>query len=134
MLEGIINQRKNILTVGEKGARKEQGKFPFALSWFSCLVDKYYNHSFIPYLAFTLLQTLEKGMATHSCILARKIPWTEEPWWATVHGVAMSQTPLSMHAASPDMVPGSHQEKYKEEGNLVLLQVHSLAVDTCMHN
>ena len=27
---------------------------------------------------------LEKGMATHSSILAWKIPWTEEPgaWWA----------------------------------------------------
>ena len=23
--------------------------------------------------------TLEKGMATHSSILARRIPWTEEP-------------------------------------------------------
>ena len=23
--------------------------------------------------------TLEKGMATHSCILAWRIPWTEEP-------------------------------------------------------
>ena len=23
---------------------------------------------------------LEKGMATHSSILAWKIPWTEEPW------------------------------------------------------
>ena len=22
-------------------------------------------------------------MATHSSILARRIPWTEEPWWAT---------------------------------------------------
>ena len=22
---------------------------------------------------------LEKGMATHSCILARRFPWTEEP-------------------------------------------------------
>ena len=33
---------------------------------------------------------LEKEMATHSSILAWKIPWTEEPgllWWATVHGV-----------------------------------------------
>ena len=30
---------------------------------------------------------LEKGMATHSCILVWRIPWTEEPWWATVHGV-----------------------------------------------
>ena len=24
-------------------------------------------------------EALEKGMATHSSILARKIPWTEEP-------------------------------------------------------
>ena len=31
---------------------------------------------------------LEKGMATHSSILAWRIPWTEEPgaWWATIHG------------------------------------------------
>ena len=34
----------------------------------------------------------EKGMATHSGILAWKISWTEEPWRATVHGVAKSQT------------------------------------------
>ena len=30
---------------------------------------------------------LEKEMATHSSILACRIPWTEEPGWATVHGV-----------------------------------------------
>ena len=33
---------------------------------------------------------LEKGMATHSSILAWKIPWTEEPGGATVHGVSKS--------------------------------------------
>ena len=27
-------------------------------------------------------------MASHSSILARRIPWTEEPGGATVHGVA----------------------------------------------
>ena len=37
----------------------------------------------------------EKVMAPHSSTLAWKIPWTEEPWWATVHGVAKSQTWLS---------------------------------------
>ena len=31
---------------------------------------------------------LEKEMATHSSILAWRIPWTEEPGGATVHGVA----------------------------------------------
>ena len=35
---------------------------------------------------------LEKGMATHSSILALRIPWTEEPDQAIVHGVAKSWT------------------------------------------
>ena len=39
---------------------------------------------------------LEKGMATHSSILAWRIPWTEEPGWGggevvTVHGVTKNQ-------------------------------------------
>ena len=34
-------------------------------------------------------------MAPHSSTLAWKIPWTEEPWWATVHGVDKSRTRLS---------------------------------------
>ena len=32
--------------------------------------------------------------ATHSSIVAWRIPWTEEPGWATVHGFAKSQTQL----------------------------------------
>ena len=35
---------------------------------------------------------LEKEMATHSSILAWRIPWTRGAWWATVHEVAKSQT------------------------------------------
>ena len=34
-------------------------------------------------------------MATHSSILAWEIIWTRGLWWATVHGVARSQTRLS---------------------------------------
>ena len=37
---------------------------------------------------------LEKEMATHSSILAWRIPWTEEPG-LVLHGVAKSQTRLS---------------------------------------
>ena len=33
---------------------------------------------------------LEKGMATHSCILAWRIPMDRHAWWVTVHGVAES--------------------------------------------
>ena len=35
---------------------------------------------------------LEKGMATHSSILAWRIPWTKESGRATVYGVAKSWT------------------------------------------
>ena len=43
---------------------------------------------------------LEKEMATYYSILAWRIPWTRGTWWATVHRVAKSRTPLnrlSMH-------------------------------------
>ena len=38
---------------------------------------------------------LEKGMATHSSILAWRIPRTEEPGGLQAHGVAKSRTQLS---------------------------------------
>ena len=37
----------------------------------------------------------EEGMTTHSSILAWRIPMDRGAWWATVHGVAESQTRLS---------------------------------------
>ena len=46
----------------------------------------------------TLLQSLgqedplEEGMAIHSSIPAWRIPWTEEPSGATVHGIAKNWT------------------------------------------
>ena len=38
---------------------------------------------------------LEEGMATHSSILAWRIPVDRGAWQAAVHGVAKSQTRLS---------------------------------------
>ena len=35
---------------------------------------------------------LEEGMSTHSSILAWRIPMDRGAWWATIHGVAKSQT------------------------------------------
>ena len=35
---------------------------------------------------------LEEGMATHSRILAWRIPWTEEPGWLQAMGVIKNQT------------------------------------------
>ena len=38
---------------------------------------------------------LEEGIATHSSILAWRIPMDRGAWWARVHGVAESQTQLT---------------------------------------
>ena len=38
---------------------------------------------------------LEEGMATHSSILAWRIPLDRGAWWVRDHGVAKSQTQLS---------------------------------------
>ena len=35
--------------------------------------------------------SLEEGVATHSNILAWRIPMDREAWWATIHRVAKSQ-------------------------------------------
>ena len=35
---------------------------------------------------------LEKGMVTHSSILAGRLPMDRGAWWATVHEVPQSQT------------------------------------------
>ena len=41
------------------------------------------------------VDALEKGMTTHSSILAWRNPWTEEPGKATIYGITNSQTQLS---------------------------------------
>ena len=38
---------------------------------------------------------LEEGVATHSSILARKIPIDRGAWWAMVHGAVKNWTQLS---------------------------------------
>ena len=41
---------------------------------------------------------LAEGMATHSSILAWRIPWTTGAWWATVHRVTQNQTEVTWRA------------------------------------
>ena len=41
---------------------------------------------------------LEEAMATHSSILAWRIPMDRGAWWAAVHGIAKSQTRWSDYA------------------------------------
>ena len=68
---------------------------------------------------------MEKGMATHTCILAWRIPMDREAWWATVHRVTKSRTwlkQLSTHAH-----PQNKEEK-RFEGCQVIAQDHSATV------
>ena len=43
---------------------------------------------------------LEKEMATHSIVLAWRIPGMGEPWWAAVYGVTQSRTRLKQLSSS----------------------------------
>ena len=45
---------------------------------------------------------LEKDMATHSSVLAWRIPGTGTAWWAAVYGVAQSRTRLTRLSSSSD--------------------------------
>ena len=50
---------------------------------------------------FTLsLNALEKEMATHSSVLALRIPGTGKPGWAAVYGVAQRRTRLKRLSSS----------------------------------
>ena len=83
----------------------------------------------------------EKAMAPHSSTLAWKIPWTEEPWWAVVHGVARSQTRLSdftftfcFHALEKEMATHSIVLAWRvpgtaEPGGLLSLGSHRVVHD-----
>ena len=71
---------------------------PLQYSWASLVVQTVKNLSA---MWETWVQSLgqegplEEGMASHSSILAWRIPMDGEAWWATVHGVANSWTRLS---------------------------------------
>ena len=70
-------------------------------------------------------------MAPHSSTLAWKIPWTEEPGKATVHGVAKSWTRLSdftftfnSHALEKEMATHSSVLAGESQGRGSLVGCH----------
>ena len=72
--------------------------YPFQYPWASLVAQMVKN---LPTMWETWVQSLgwedplEEGMATHSTILAWRIPMDRGAWWATVHGVAKSRTRMS---------------------------------------
>ena len=59
----------------------------------TCQSRRCKRHRFDPWVGQE--DPLEAGMATHSSILAWRIPMNRGAWWAIVHGVAKSRTRLS---------------------------------------
>ena len=56
---------------------------------------------------------LEKEMATHSSVLAWRIPWTEEPGGLQVLGVSQSQTRLKQLSSSSSSMSIPLGTKYR---------------------
>ena len=56
-----------------------------------------------------------EGMATHSSILAWRIPWTEAhySWWAIVHRVIKSQTQLKQLSKPTPAMDQEREYKWK---------------------
>ena len=71
-----------------------------SILWTSLVVQTVKNvpatwETWVQSLSWESLSSLEKGKATHSSILAWKIPWIEEPGRLQSTGIAKSQTGLS---------------------------------------
>ena len=72
--------------------------YPLQYSW-ACLVAQQaknppaMHETWVQYLGWE--DPMKKEMATHSSILAWKIPMDRGAWQATVHGAAKSQTQLN---------------------------------------
>ena len=64
-------------------------------AWWAAVHGVARNWTRLSDFTFTFLfHALEKEMATHSSVLAWRIPGTAEPWEAAVYGVAQNQTRL----------------------------------------
>ena len=61
------------------------------------------QETWVQFLSWELKEDLEEGTATHSSALAWRIPMDRGAWWATVHGVAKSQTRVSDKAQHSKM-------------------------------
>ena len=93
-------------TVSVPGSERSPGEgtgYPLLYSWFSPVAQTVKN---LPAMQETWVQSLgqedplKEGMATHSSILAWRIPWTEEPGRATVHWGCKESDPTERLSAA----------------------------------
>ena len=95
--------KESACNAGDPGSIPESGRSPgegigysLQYSWVSLLAQTVKNtpalqETWVPSLGWE--DALEKGKATHSSVLAWRIPWTEEPGRLhAVHGIAEGGT------------------------------------------
>ena len=96
--ESTCNAGDPALIPGLGKSPGERIGYPLQYSWAFLVVQMIKN---LPAMQKTWLRSLswedplEEGMATHSSILAWRIPMDGGAWWATVHRVTKSRTQLS---------------------------------------
>ena len=96
--ESTCNAGDPVLIPGSGRSPGEGIGYPLQYSWASLVAQMVKNP---PAMGETQVQflgqedPLEEGMATHSRILAWRIPMDRGAWWAAVHGVAKGWTQLS---------------------------------------
>ena len=96
--ESACNAQDPSLIPGLGKPPGERIGYPLQYSWASLMAQTVKN---LPAVLETWVQSLgwegslEDGLATHSSILAWRTPVDRGAWWATVHGVARSQTGLN---------------------------------------
>ena len=94
LLQACNTEDPALIPESERSPREEIG-YPSQYSWASLVSQRVKNppamwEAWIQSLGWE--DTLKEGTAIHSSILAWRIPMDREAWWATVRGVAKSQS------------------------------------------
>ena len=93
--ESACNAGDSSSILGLRSSPEEGIGYPLQYFWASLVAQMVKN---LPAMWETWVQSLgwedplEEGMATHSSILAWRIPMDRGAWWVILHGVAKSQT------------------------------------------
>ena len=93
--ESACNAGDPSLISGSESSPGEGISYPLQYSWASLVVQMVKN---LPVMRETWVRPLgwedspEEGTATHSSLLAWRIPMNRGAWWDTVHGVEKSRT------------------------------------------
>ena len=75
---------------------------------------------------------MEEGMATHSSIFAWKITMDGGAWWATVYGVAKSQTQLSDQAQHMPCHESRKKENYVRKHKFKYFKASTQKTQQCL--